>query len=271
MSIKRFFIEGYDFIFQLYSNRGIIWELTKRDFKTKYVSNIFGLSWAIIEPLAMMIVLWFIFTFVRTGRSMEVPFSLYLLSGLIAYDFFNKCLNSGTNAINSFGFLITKVNFRSAIIPLVKIASEMLLHFIILVLVMIIFIANGIEVSIYWIQVIYYLFASAVLLTGITWFTSSISLFFPDIKYIITITMRVLFFFTPIFWSADSIPVEYRGYFRINPLYYIVNGYRDSFLYHEAFWEHPIDTLYFWILVIFFLTLGVIVFKRLRPLFADII
>lgn len=271
MFVKRFFIEGYDFIQQIYANRFVIWELTKRDFRTKYVANIFGLSWAILEPLAMMLILWFIFTYVRSGRHMEVPFALYLLTGLVAYDFFNKSLNSATRGITNFGFLINKVNFRSAIIPLVKIASEVLLHMIILVIVSIIIIANGIPASIYWLQVFYYLFAMIVLLIGITWFTSSVSLFFPDIKYIITITMRVLFFFTPIFWSADDIPAKFRGYFRINPLFYLVNGYRDSFLFHKPFWSHPGDTFYFWLLVLFFFALGVVVFKRLRPLFADIV
>jgi ABC-type polysaccharide/polyol phosphate export permease len=83
--------------------------------------------------------------------------------------------------------------------------------------------------------------------------------------------MRVLFFFTPIFWSAESIPAQFRVFFRVNPLYYIVNGYRDSLLYQEPLWKQPMDTLYFWLLVLFFLGLGVFVFKRLRPLFADIV
>jgi lipopolysaccharide transport system permease protein len=271
MFLKRFFVEGIDFIRQIYLNRFIIWELTKRDFKIKYVSNLFGLAWAILEPLAMMFILWFIFTYVRTGKTMEVPFALFLLAGLVAYDFFNKTLNSATRSIKAFGFLINKVNFRAAIIPLVKIASEVLLQLIILVIVAIMIILNGLPVTVYWLQVFYYLFASCALLIGLTWFTSSISLFFPDINYIITIVMRVLFFFTPIFWDARSISEQYLPYFRINPLFYLVNGYRDSFLFNIPFWEHPMDTIYFWIITSIFFVLGVVVFKRLRPHFADVI
>ncbi len=270
-TIRRFFIEGYDFLNQIYLNRYIIWELTKRDFRTKYVQNIFGLSWAIIEPLAMMVILWFIFTFVRTGRGTDVPFALFLLTGLIAYDFFNKSINSATRSISSYGFLINKVNFRSAFIPIVKILSEVYLHLIIIVIVGIILVLNGIPLSFYWLQIIYYLFATIVFLVGLTWLTSSISLFFPDINYIITITMRVLFFFTPIFWDASMVPEKFMVYFRLNPLYYIVNGYRDSFLYHVSILEHKNEALYFWLLTSVFFVLGVYVFKKLRPHFADLI
>lgn len=271
MIFKKFFVEGKDFFRQIYLNRFIIAELTKRDFRIKYINNLFGLSWAILEPLAMMVILWFIFTYVRAGKSTDVPFAVFLLTGLIAYDFFNKTLNSATRSIKSFGFLINKVNFRVAIIPLVKIASEVMIHMIILVIVAVIVLLNHIPLSFYWLQVFYYLFAMCALLTGIAWFTSSISLFFPDINYIITIVMRVLFFFTPIFWDARTLSEQYLNYFRINPLYYLVSGYRDSFLFHVPFWDHPMDTLYFWIITAFFFVLGVVVFKRLRPHFADAI
>jgi len=270
--VSRFFIEGVDFIKQIYMNRFVILELTKRDFRTKYVSNLFGLSWAILEPLAMMFILWFVFTFIRSGgRHSDVPFPLFLISGLVAYDYFNKTLNSATRSISAYGFLINKVNFRSAIIPLVKISSEFMLHMIILVIVAIILILNGMPVTLYWLQVFYYLFAMIFLLTGITWFTSSISLFFPDINYIITIVMRVMFFFTPIFWQAKDIPEKMAVYFRLNPLYYLINGYRDSFLYGKGFWLHPADTLYFWSIALVFMLLGVVVFKRLRPYFAEMV
>jgi ABC-type polysaccharide/polyol phosphate export permease len=202
---------------------------------------------------------------------MEIPFATYLITGIVAYDFFNKTLNSATRSFKSFGFLISKVNFRAALIPLVKIASEVMIHIIILVIVAVILIFNGIPVTLYWLQVFYYLFASCVLLIGVTWLTSSISLFFPDINYIVTIVMRVLFFFTPIFWDPRGMPNEFLIYFRFNPLFYIVDGYRESLIYHVPFWIHHQNTMYFWGMTFLFFVIGVFVFKRLRPHFADAI
>ena len=271
MFIRRFFIEGIDFFKQIYLNRFIIVELTKRDFKSNYVNNLFGLSWAILEPMAMMFVLWFIFTYVRTGRHTEVPFAIFLLSGLICFDFFNKSLNSATRGIPNYGFLLNKVNFRAAIITLVKISSELILHFIILAIVSLILIASKIPVTVYWVQIFYYLFAMVTLLIGVTWLTASLSLFFPDIRYIITITMRVLFFFTPIFWEASSVPDKYLVYFQLNPLFYLVSGYRDSLLYQVPFWDHKLGTMYFWGITMIFFFSGVFVFRRLRPYFAEMV
>jgi lipopolysaccharide transport system permease protein len=271
MFIRQFFVEGIDFIRQIYLNRFLIWELTKRDFKTKYVGNLFGLSWALLEPMAMMFILWFVFTYIRAGKQSDIPFPLFLLTGLIVYDFFNKALNSATRGISSYGFLINKVNFRSAIIPLVKIFSELILHFIILILVCIILVLYGMPITWYWLQVFYYLFAMVFLLVGITWLTSSISLFFQDINYIITIVMRVMFFFTPIFWEAKNIPKNLVVYFQLNPLYYLVNGYRESLLYGVPIWAHMQGILYFWGVACLFFIVGVFVFKRLRPYFAEMV
>lgn len=272
MALEKLVRDGVDFMSQLYYNRRLIYELTKREFKTKYAQNVFGLSWAIVEPLAMMAVLWLVFSYMRTGRPVgEAPFAIYLLTGLVAYDFFNKSINQATRSIKAYSFLVKQVNFRTAIIPLLKIFSEVMIHFIILGVVILILILNGFYPNIYWFQILYYLFAQVILLIGVSWATSSILLFFPDVSYIITITMRVLFFMTPIFWQIDTMPEKFATIFKINPLYYTVCGYRDSLLYEIPFWEHPETTIYFWGVTIFMLLAGVFVFKKMRPHFADVI
>jgi len=272
MAIRRFFIEGVDFIRQIFLNRRLIYELTKRDFKTQYADNIFGLSWAIVEPLAMMVILWFVFTFLQGGKTTEeFPYSVYLLTGLISYDFFNKSINQGTRSIRTYSFLVRTVNFRIAVIPIIKILSELLVHFIVVGIVIIILICYHIFPSWYWFQFFYYLFAEVILLIGVSWLTGSILPFFPDIAYIITIVMRMLFFMTPIFWSMESFGSKYIMFFAVNPLIYTVNGYRDSFLYHVPVWHHPLLTIYFWGITGLTFIIGVVVFKRLRPHFADVI
>lgn len=272
MTAPRIFIEAIDFFKQIYFNRNVMYELTKRDFRSKYITNLLGMTWAILEPLAMMVILYIVFTYLRSsGPVSNVPFSLYLLTGLISYDFFNKTINSALKSIKDFSFLIRKVKFRIAVLPLVKISSEVLIHLIIIALVMIILLFKGIPVTLAWLQIFYYLFASIVLLIGISWFTASLSLFLPDLKYIITIVMRVLFFFTPIFWSADKVTGLFKTLLQLNPLYYLVTGYRDSLLYDIPFWEKPQQTLFFWGITALFMVLGVFTFKRLRPHFADVV
>lgn len=270
--IRRIFEQTQDFFRQIYINRRLITELTRREFRTNYAENIFGLMWALIEPLAMMVILWLVFSYLRTGRSSgDVPFAIYLLCGIMAYDFFNKGINKGAKSIKGYSFLVKTVNFRIAVIPIIIISSELIIHLIVMGLLVIILILNSIYPTFLWFQVFYYMFAQYILLIGLSWLTASIMPFFPDVSYIITITMRVLFFLTPIFWQIDLLPENIRKIVRLNPLVYTVSGYRDSFLYHVPFWKHGYGTIYFWGFTLVVYILGIIVFKRLRPHFADVI
>jgi len=268
---SRCFNEGVDFVRQIYLNRYLIFELTRRDFRSNYIKNWLGLSWAILEPMFMMIILYLVFTFVRARQGGDFPFAVYLLTGMIAFDFFNKSLTQATKSIKSYDFLVKKVNFRVAIIPMVKIISELCLHLIIMGIVMVILIFTGIYPSWFWFQLVYYILALYIMLVGLSWLTSSIHLFFPDIGGIINLVTRVLFFVTPIFWTTNMFPQQYLVFVKLNPLYYIVDGYRDSFLYHIPFWEKPALTLYFWGFTGISLLVGIIVFRKLRPHFADVI
>lgn len=271
--INQFFLEGIDFIKQITLNRKIIFELTRRDFKTKYTENYFGLLWAILEPLAMMVTLWLVFSSVLKsgGQADQMPYPLYLISGLIAYDFFNKSLNNGTKSVKIFSFLIKQVNFRIAILPLIPILSELLIQAVNIGIVMIFCLLSGVYPSWYWFQLLYYLFAACFLLVGLTWITSSILPFFPDIQFIITIAMRLLFFLTPIFWVTSTIPEKFLIILKLNPLMYIVEGYRNSLVFAKPFWDDPVGTLFFWSISLIIFFAGILVFKKLRPHFADVV
>lgn len=260
------------FLSQLYQHRRLIRQLTKRDFSAKYVKNYFGLVWAILDPLFFILILYFVFHYrFGTGDTLGVPFVAYLLTGYVSYDLFSNSLSSVSDCIKEYNFLITKINFETAIIPIVKLISEYLMHFIIIVIVMILLSINSIYPSLFWFQVLYYQFALFVFLIGCGWISSSIALFFPDIKNIIGIITRLMFFMTPIFWSLDSLPPEYIKIMKLNPIIYIVEGYRDSFLFNKPFWNDISYTIYFWGWTLVLIVLGIITFRRLRPHFADVI
>ena len=99
---------------------------------------------------------------------------------------------------------------------------------------------------------------------------SALSTFFKDTSYLVSIVLQIGFWATPIFWNKDQMESEtIRQILKLNPIYYIVEGYRESFLYHIPFWSHPVQTLYFWIFTLVICILGWRTFKKLRPHFAD--
>jgi lipopolysaccharide transport system permease protein/teichoic acid transport system permease protein len=130
---------------------------------------------------------------------------------------------------------------------------------------------SGISPSLYWLQALYYLVAVLFLVLGLSWLLSSLGVFVKDIAHVIAIFLRFGFWLTPIFWNIDMIPERFQIYLKINPIFYIVQGYRESFIYKVPFWEHPVYAVYFWGLSCVILVLGILVFRRLRPHFADVL
>jgi lipopolysaccharide transport system permease protein/teichoic acid transport system permease protein len=185
--------------------------------------------------------------------------------------FFSSCLISGATSILGSSYLVQKMVFRVSMLPVVKILSGLVIHSTFLFLVLILFLVHGYSPDIYYLQILYYLFSTLVLCLGLSWITSSVIPFFRDLEQVIQIIARVGFWFTPIFWSVEQIPQKYRFIFQANPVHYLVNGYRDSLINKIWFWEHPYLTLYFWGLTLLFLALGSILFRRLKPHFADVL
>jgi ABC-type polysaccharide/polyol phosphate export permease len=261
-----------NFFRQIGEKRYLLYQLTKRDFVQKYVESYLGLTWAIFEPLATTVILSIIFTFgFKSGPVQDIPFFLYMFSGMVAFNYFSMATSEGTNVIRSYSFLVKKINFRLSILPIVKALSCTIFHVIMLGLLLITLLAYGYYPSIYWLQFIYYFFAMNVLVLGVSWLTSSISVFVPDVRHIVSICLQFLFYLSPIFWSIDNIPDEWAFLPKLNPMYYIINGYRDTFIYHKPFWIHLNETIYYWLVSLAFLFLGTFTFRRLRPHFADVV
>lgn len=258
------------FVHDLLINRRLLYHLALRDFRIRYARNYFGLAWAVLEPLGIMLIMMIVFTYLRHRTTPEYPFIVYLLSGLMGYDFFSKSLAQATNSIKSYSFMIELIHIRRDFIPLVSILTSFFTHLIVLTSAIIVLMISGVTFSWYWLQLPYYMLASWLLLLGVTWTTSALVVYVRDIQHVIPIVMRALFFLTPIFWNISMFPEKYRIYFKLNPLYYIVEGYRNCLIYRQPFWSDTFSMMTFWIITFFFLFIGRHIFGKLSPTFSDI-
>jgi ABC-type polysaccharide/polyol phosphate export permease len=261
------------FLKGLYNKRKIIFQLVEKDIKSQFLGSFLGITWSFVQPLMYVGVIWFVFSIGLRGVSTKggVPFVLYLVSGIIAWFFFSDCLNSGASSILQNNYLVKKVVFRVSMLPVVKILSALFIHTFFLVFVIILYAVHGMFLDVFYLQLVYYLFATFVLVLGLSWITSSVILFFRDLQQIIQIIVRIGFWFTPIFWSIERIPPKYQWIVKLNPAFYLVQGYRDCLIHKTWFWERPQYTLYFWFLTLLILALGTIIFRRLKPHFADVL
>jgi lipopolysaccharide transport system permease protein/teichoic acid transport system permease protein len=268
LNIKDFlqFLKG------LVKSRGIIFQMVKKDFQNQYLGSFLGLFWAFFQPAFYIFILWFIFAVgFRKGRSGEIPFALYLMSGVILWQFISEGLSSGTRSILESGYLVKKMVFRVSMLPVIKILSSLLVHLIFIGLFLFVFFVHGFLPNLYFLQIFYYLFATIVLLLGLSWMSSALNVFIKDISQIIRIIVMMGFWVTPIFWEISMFPPKLQFVLKLNPVFYLINGYRDSLFYNIWFWQHPKLTVYFWIFTLLVFSVGALIFRRLRPHFADVL
>ncbi|MCR5833071.1 MAG: ABC transporter permease [Selenomonadaceae bacterium] len=262
----------FRFIGDIIANRKFLWDMTKRDFRQRYLGSYLGILWAFIQPTITVMIFWFVFQVGFKAVPVDnFPFILWLVCGMFPWFFLSESIQSATTSVIESAFLVKKIVFRVEMLPIVKIVSALVVHLFFVLILFAMFAIYGYSVSIYNLQIIYYLFAMICLSLGLSWLTSSLTVFLRDVGQFVSMILQFGFWGTPIFWSLQMIPEEFHFILKLNPAYYLVEGYRQSFIYHEWFWEHIYLTGYFWALTLTAMLAGAWCFKRLRPHFADVL
>lgn len=263
----------------VYESRKLIARLSVNDFKTKFAGSYLGIIWAFVQPVITILVYWFVFekgmkpAAIRDAAGTEVPYVLWLIAGMVPWFFFSDALSGGTRALLDYSYLVKKVVFKIDILPIVKIVSAVFVHLFFLAFAVLLYTLYGYYPDVYTLQVLYYSICLFVLVMGISYLTSAVVVFFRDLNQVINIVLQVGVWVTPIMWNIDTMDISpvLKNLLKLNPLYYIVQGYRDAFIGKVAFFERWELTIYFWVVTIVFVALGTHVFKKLRMHFADVL
>lgn len=257
---------------EVYRNRKLVLSLAKNDFKTKYAGSYFGTIWAFVQPIVTICVYWFVFGLaLRGGSEREVPFVLWLVAGLVPWFFLQEGLMGGTSAMLEYNYLVKKVVFKISILPIIKIIAAAFIHVFFIGILLLIGILYGYYPSLYTIQIFYYSFCLFVFVLGLCYTTCSVIVFFRDLGQIINILLQVGMWATPIMWDIHQFGPRVQMLVKINPLVYIVNGYRSAIYEKTWFFEDFYSTMYFWIITVVIFGLGALVFKRLKVHFSDVL
>lgn len=262
-----------DFIYNIVVNYRLLFNLGKNDFKTKYAGSYFGIIWAFIQPLVTILVYWFVFQVAFNGGPVDgCPYVLWLMAGLIPWFFFQDALQSATNSLIEYSYLVKKVVFNVRIIPLVKIISTFYVHVFFVLILILIYVISGYGLGIQAIQIIYYSFCMVMFTIALSYLTSAMVIFFRDLSQIIGIVLQIGIWLTPIMWNYKTVssPVL-KLVLQLNPMFYIVNGYRESLITKGWIWNNPNMTIYFWLLTICLMLVGCNIFNKLKIHFADVL
>ena len=257
----------------IFSHYKLIFSLALIDFKEMFHGSYLGILWAVLRPLIFISVVWVIFSVgIKGGKAdSDIPFIIYLLTGYIPWIFFSYALTSTMNAFLGNRGLVKRPSFPQYILPLVKIASNLILHIIFLGILIMVMLFMHLYPSLYWFQLPYYVFMLCLFLFGFGTLLASLRVFTKDVAEFIAAILQIGFWVTPIFWSIDRIPAKYEWLLNLNPMIYIVNGYRNTFIYHKWFWDEKAFLLSFFLYTLIFLIGGLLTFKKLKPHFGDVL
>lgn len=261
-----------NFLANIYRHRHMINIMARREFETRYVGTLGGALWAIAHPVALVAVFWLVFSvgFKVQGPN-NSPFILYFVSGLVPWLMFNEVLGASANGVIRNVHLVKKTIFPTEILPLVYLAAGAISHVVFLLIMLALFAVHDVTFSIYMFQVLYYFVALCFFLLGISWIVSALNVFHRDIGQGLTVILNLWFWLTPIVWTIDIVPEKYHWLLQLNPLWYVIDGYRKSLLYQQPVWADVTASAYYWLAAAVIFVVGALLFRRLKPEFADVL
>lgn len=256
-------------------NFKIALNLALSDFKKRFVGSYFGVIWMFIQPLATVLVYTLIFQvgFKSVPPVPGVSYVIWLIPGIIPWFYFQDSILQGTQVLYEYNYLVKKIVFNMELLPLVKLLSVFLSHICFVIIMFIVFIVAKVPITVKSLLVVYFSFALSVLSLGIIYFTSAINVFFKDMGQIVAIFMQFGMWMAPIMYDEslflNKAPILTK-LIKLNPIYYIVKGYRYSMI-GDNFPDLLVLTIYYFIVTIIIFSIGYKIFNKLKIHFSDVL
>ena|SRR5690625_3979248 len=259
------------------NNFYLIRRLSLYEIKSTNRNNYLGTAWEIINPAIQLLIYWFVFGTIRSRApidmgNFEIPFFPWLLAGFFLWTFSYQSLIQGSKSVYTRLRMLSKMNFPLSVIPSIAIFLNFYIHLVLLGITIIVFQFMGYRISIYYIQLIYFMFAAFCLLFSISLITSTLSTIVRDFHMLLNSILRMLLYISGVLWPITLLS-DYpliMDIMKSNPLFYLIEGYRASFFgtewYFITHWKY---SLYFWSLVIILLLIGSMLHVKFRRHFID--
>ncbi len=248
-------------------------EFARNDLKKRYAGSILGVLWAYIQTAVMVLIYWFVFQYgLKNGSVDDVPFLPWFIAGLMPWLMFSDIINSCMNCMAEYSYIVKKVVFNIDIIPASKVTGCVFIYsFFFLVLLVVMFGHHIFTGVLYLLQALIYLIAELFIAIPIGYLVCTVSVFFKDLGQIVAILLNMLMWATPIVWPATIIPEELRWIVKINPMYFVVNGVRNSLIYGISIFADIPYLCYFIACVCALWAVCIPLYRRLLPHLADIL
>lgn len=213
----------------IYDYRELIWALAMKELRVRYKRSVLGFVWALLNPLLMMIVLTLVFgTIMRFSID---HYAIFLLSMLLPWTFFTQALTYSVESVVGNADLLKKVHIAKVVFPVAAVVSNIVNFLLSLIPLALLVLVLRFPLHWTWIYLPVPMLGLFLFTLGTSLFLAAINVFFRDISHIIQIILSAWFYFSPIIYSLDFIPAKHRWLFKLNPMLYVLNGFRLSIYY----------------------------------------
>ena len=250
---------------ELYAYRELLKTNVQKEIRGKYKGSFLGVLWSFLNPLLMVLVYALVFPYIM--RMNVQNYLIYLITGVIPWNFFTTCITTGCNCVWINGGIIKKVYFPREILPISVVVAG-LINFLIscvIILIFTIFGGIGISIQLLWLPLIAII--QSALSLGLLFVLSAINVYVRDIEYLVAFLLNLLFYATPILYTASMFPSKVRWILYLNPMSSIVDAYRSIFYYKVM--PNLTSLALVGILSFIILIIGYIIFRKLEKGFAE--
>lgn len=251
-----------------------IFKLAISDLKKTYRGAALGWAWAIVKPAVTIFVYWFTFEIgLRGGKDVNgYPFFLWLMAGVIPWFYMSNMITSGTDSIRRYSYLVTKMKFPISTIPTFVSISKFLVHILLVIIMILIFVVMGKIPTIYIAQLPFYMLLNLIFFTVFSLVSGLLSSVSKDFANLVKSFVTAIFWLSGIIYNVNNIDIPWlKSLLMINPVTFLVEGYRNCFINQVWFWEQPKRLMYFGIITLVMLIIGVWAYKRLRKEIPDVL
>ena len=249
--------------------KGLLYFLVLKDIKTRYAQSVIGIGWAVIQPIFFMIVFTIIFGRLAKIDSQGVPYAVFSYCALVPWTFFSNALSDSANSLITNITLVTNIYIPRILIPISAVMGKFVDFLIALVILfaMILWFGFGINFKIF--ISLFYILLMLVSALGFGLILGTMAAQYRDIKHALAFGVQLFMYATPVAYSSDMIPDNYRIIYAINPMVTVVEGFRDIFINAGVIDLNMIivSSISGCILLI----IGLIYFSKIERIFADVI
>ena len=258
----------YEIFKEQWIHRHLIWKLSIYNIRSQYANHYLGVFWNILQPAMQVLIYYVVFGLgLRGDRGDvgEIPFIMYLISGIFPWLFISQGINSTSNAIQSQLSLVTKMKFPSSTLLSMALVNGIINLCMTTGLLLILSLSNGYSEPLHYLGFLYFVFSSYMLIFGIALIMSSLVILIRDMRNVLQNVIRMFFFLTPIFWALDESNEILHVLSSLNPFAYLIMNYRNAMVFDAApLYGDMNDHLYFWSLTVLLLYIGVHIHYRFR-------